>query len=144
VCKEPWYEGGYIMLLDMDLLDSNDIARYIRYLYIAEELWGWLADNPESEKWHWPKFESSGIDDMSGNCPLCEFHKWTRHGCNKCILYKPRSEKGIECCKDYQIWAFNKNPDIRHKAALRIYFDILHERLRVMEWEDSRGKYESD
>jgi len=36
------------------------------------DLWLWLAETGEN-KCEWPKYDETGLDDMEGLCPLCQY-----------------------------------------------------------------------
>ncbi len=72
-------------------------------LTICKELWEWMRDNPESNKWDWPGWLEYGR--MLADCPCCEYSN-RHHGCyggQGCLIQWP----GGHCVKDkspYKQW----------------------------------------
>lgn len=90
-------------------------------LQLCKEHWLWLAENPDKEKIHWPKFQKYSY--MSGNCFCCEYSTTHRRPyCGKkCIL---SNLWPMGCDKDatspYVLWTKTENLETRKRMALAI------------------------
>lgn len=84
------------------------------------ELWNWLADNPEKNKWNWPGWETYG--NPENGCFACEYIKNVPYvtKCN-CPLIWPENytEDANECMGAlgiYRVWDSSGNSG--HRASL--------------------------
>ena len=67
-------------------------------LEICIELWTWLRDNPDKEKYEWPSWEKYGA--MVSECPLCEYIGIRE--CSKCCpIYWRRKPNLSNHCTRY-------------------------------------------
>lgn len=64
---------------------------------LHQELWNWLADNPDKQKHNWPRWERNGgdVERVWGFCFACEIG--TKHGKDKACTNCPISWPGLSC-----------------------------------------------
>lgn len=94
-------------------------------LKLSMDMWNWLRFHPTSVKSDYPGYYNHKINNMSSQCPCCEFYKTIR-GCGKCPLHKlPRSENSVNvCCKAFYIWTCANTEDVAENA------DIIYRAIR--------------
>jgi len=62
---------------------------------LHRELWGWLADNPNKQKWDWPEWKvmGGGMGFIDNYCFCCAYAGDTldgeRKNCKNCLLVWP-------------------------------------------------------
>lgn len=112
--------------LRMIKLEKDKDKEYYKAICISEEIWEWLADNPEYDKDDFPNFEKYGIDEMACHCSLCNYKRVTDSICEVCILNV--------LCYIYSPWYECGSIYERQKFALAVWKKCLDERLRIMEW----------
>ena len=96
-----------------------------RTLKVCRDLWQWLADNPDNEKYEWLGWEENGgkIPECWGSCPLCQYATLHKGRCDSCLLWgKGKELEGR--CHDYKSsywrWYYSKDSTVRKVAALEI------------------------
>ncbi len=84
---------------------------------ITLEVWRYLWNHPElGHKAAMPKRLYKKIEDLEGDCPLCEL--FDNASCSGCPLRDLADEGGD--CEDYWDWAMAYNKSQRREAAGRI------------------------
>jgi len=102
-------------------------------LQLCEDLWGWLAVNPEKGKKDWPEWEWNGgsIPKMTYDCPCCEYGAAgrtkkevegtgiMRNECKRCPLtgFWPTG-RCLDECSPFLIWD-STNPKSRFGRLIR-------------------------
>ena len=94
-------------------------------LEVCRDLWSWLANNPDKEKWQWPDWtlNDGKIPYCESDCPLCEYKILCGSSCDSCLLWgKGKELEGR--CHDYKSsywrWYYSKDSTVRKAAALEI------------------------
>lgn len=99
---------------------------YFKALQMSEEIWEFLADNPNKGKIHFPKIEEYRLDEMPHRCPLCDtMYKGIISNCSNCIL-------DSVCMSAYSTWTLTTDIDKRQECATIIWKKLFEERLRLM------------
>lgn len=106
-------------------------------LQFTEDLWTWLAVNPEKEKEDYPEWEKNGgsIPDMVYDCPCCEYivsvagltgpdelERWgyNRKDCARCPLSKLWPNGDCQSARSpFMAW-WNANPKGRFGRLIRV------------------------
>jgi len=85
---------------------------------LHRELWQWLSDNPEKDKYQWIQWRSNDgtVEDIPGDCFACNYG----NGCRECPLEHTHVE--LRCLGGtYERWEQNEgNPQERTRLALVI------------------------
>lgn len=85
------------------------------------ELWDWLADNLDKEKYNWPGWEKYGKADLE--CWTCQYTLERNLPCEQCLLAElwPYKRSCMDKRSLYRRWAdYGLSSRIRQNAARKI------------------------
>ena len=98
-----------------------------RTLKVCRDLWQWIADNPDKDKWQWSDWTLNGgkIPNCKSDCPLCEYSNLHNLSCSSCLLFGEGKELEQEgnCLDDESpFWRWDSSEDtiVRRAMALEI------------------------
>lgn len=112
-------------------VNINDPKTEADYTYLCMLLWRDIWKNNYTLKSHSKYFIKYFIEDMSGDCPRCEFHDINDIGCDKCIL-----SNGTRSCDIFYQWLYERAIEEKKQYAYQIY-SICLDRFNVLRGKES-------
>jgi hypothetical protein len=83
------------------MIDPKTLSRAeLRNLH--REMWGWLAENAQCDKQHWPRWQQNG-DGVTSTYTKCFACAEAEARCERCPIWR----NGVHCCDHnsvYELW----------------------------------------
>jgi len=117
----------------IDMKKFYESEEYLKALYIAEELWEWLCDNPDKSKMNWPNYTKYRKELGHESCSICEVRcsNFTDYHCEKAFDSEIEGCFLNDVCLSH-VDHLSEDVEKRQKYAERVYFAVLTERLKRM------------